>query len=61
MSETIDSAFGAIIWVVFVLGVITTGLSRMADPPLSTLAEDTALIFVFGLLFLGIARVLYDG
>lgn len=61
MSDSIDRAFGSLLWVMFVLSVITTGLTRVADPPLRTLAEETVLIFVFGLLFLASARVLYNG
>lgn len=61
MSDSIDSVLGVSLWIVFLLSVMATGLIAVADPPLSTLAEDTVLLFVFGLLFIAIARVLYSG
>lgn len=61
MSDSIDSAFGVLLWVVFVLSVITVGLTRIADPPLSTLAEEFVLIFIFSMLLIASLRVLHGG
>lgn len=58
MNDSIDSALGAVLWLVFVLSLLTVGLSRTGNGPLSALAGEIAPIFIFSLLFIAILRVL---